>query len=81
MCSSADQKARLEQVLAELTGQRVQLEFELLEDEPGANVAGPPRAMTPLKRLAQVAQHAMVRRAGDLFGAQPVRVDEPPSSR
>jgi len=74
-CDRADQKARFERALAEVTGQRVQAEFVLLEEEAGDGGVEPPRAVTPQQRLMQVRENPMIRRAEDLFGASPARVD------
>jgi len=80
-CEQPEQKARFEQVLADLTGQRVSLEFAILNDEV-AGAPGPSRpSLPPHQRLLQAAQHPMVRRAAELLGARPVRVDEPPADK
>ena len=77
-CEQPEHKARFEQVLAELTGQRVGLEFAIQKDEE----AGTTRpVLPPHQRLHQAAQHPMVRRAAELLGARPVRVDEPPAAQ
>jgi DNA polymerase-3 subunit gamma/tau len=76
-CERPDQKARLEQILAGVTGKRIVLEFRMQEEKPAASQApASARAATPLQRLMQVSQHAMVQRAAELFGANAVRVDE-----
>ncbi len=80
-CEQPEQKARFEQVLAELTGQPVRLEFAILNDEEsGSQGAGRP-TLAPHQRLLQAAQHPMVRRAAELLGARPVRVDDPPAKK
>ncbi|MCR4411982.1 MAG: DNA polymerase III subunit gamma/tau [Thermoguttaceae bacterium] len=78
VCERPEQKAKFEQALAELTGQRITVEFTLLEDAPAASEKATPRVVPPHQRMLQVAQHPMVRRAAELFGARPVRVDDPP---
>jgi hypothetical protein len=76
----AQNAARFEQALAELTGQTIRVEFALLEETPeAATPAEPVRVVTPHQRLMEVSEHPMIRRAGELFGAQPVRVDDPPA--
>ncbi len=71
--------AAFEEALREVTGQAIRVEFELMEESPGAAPAPEPvRAVLPHQRLMEVANHPMVRRASELFGAQPVRVDDPP---
>jgi hypothetical protein len=79
-CERPEQKARFEQALADLTGEQVQLEFTLLEEEETASEEPPPllRPLTQQQRIMQVSQHAMIRRATELFGAQPLRVEDPP---
>ncbi len=81
-CERPDQVARFEKALAEVTGRPTRVRFTLDE---GGTVASQPAAKTPEpaaphQRLAEVAEHPMVRRAGELFGAQPTRVDDPPKS-
>jgi hypothetical protein len=55
------------------------VEFDLLEEAPSASPAPEPvRIVSPQQRLMEVANHPLVRRATELFGAQPLRVDDPP---
>ena len=80
-CERPEHVARFQQALAEVTGQEVRVEFRVQEAPGGAAAAAPPsRPVSPHQRLTEVAQHPMIRRASELFGAQPVRVDEPPES-
>ena len=59
-----------------MTGQRVAVEFTLTE-EPAAVAEAVARAgRSPHQRLLEVAKHPMVHRAAELFGAQPLRVEE-----
>jgi DNA polymerase-3 subunit gamma/tau len=75
-CERPDQVARFEQALGEVTGQPIRVEFALAEESP--NETQPQaRAMPAHQRLLEAAKHPLVRRAGELFGAQPVRVDPP----
>lgn len=77
----AQNAARFEQALEQLVGQPIRVEFVLSEEALEAEKpAEPVRVINPHQRLAEVSQHAMVRRAAELFGAQPIRVDEPPAS-
>jgi DNA polymerase-3 subunit gamma/tau len=79
VCERPEQKARFEQILAELTGNRIAVEFQVVPDEAApAAPSSSAKAVLPMQRLMQISQHAMVRRAAELFGANPVRVDEPP---
>ncbi len=78
-CERPEQKARFEQALADLTGERVQLDFTLLEEEETRSEEPPLlRPVSQQQRIMQVSQHAMLRRAAELFGAQPLRVEDPP---
>ena len=78
-CQRPEQVARFEQALADVTGQTVRVEF-LLSAE-GANgqeaVAPAPRPVPLHQRLMEVQRHPMIRRAGELFGAHPVSMDDP----
>jgi DNA polymerase-3 subunit gamma/tau len=76
-CQRPEQLAKFERALAEVTGQTVRVEFDVAEapaavQEPVAS----PRTASPHQRLLEAARHPLVRRAAELFGAQPVRVDE-----
>lgn len=81
VCERPDQRVRFEQALADLTGGPVRVEFDVLQEEqtPRGQSGGPSRGVTPQQRMAQAAQHPMIRRAAELFGAHPVRIDEPPA--
>jgi len=80
--------AEFERVLAELTGQSVQVQFDLLDEEPGSAPQAPPsrpvsapQAAAPNpRRGAELAEHPLVKRAGELFGARLVRHEEPGSN-
>ena len=75
-CERPDQVARFEQALGDVTGQPIRVEFALADDSP--NETQPQARVIPAhQRLLEAAKHPLVRRAGELFGAQPVRVDPP----
>ena len=79
-CERPEQVARFEQALAEVTGQRVRVEFAISVDRPDESQSvAPARAVPPHQRLLEAMKHPLVQRAGELFGAQPMRVDEPSS--
>ena len=79
MCERPDSTARLKQVLAELTGQAVGIDFRVIGgDESAVERTAPSRPASPRQRLIEIAEHPMVRRAHDLFGAEPTRVIDPP---
>jgi DNA polymerase-3 subunit gamma/tau len=69
------QVQQFERALLEVTGERVALEFILAEDAADAEPAR--RPILPQQRLQEVAKHPLVSRAGELFGAQPLWVEEP----
>ena len=78
-CERPEQLAELERAVAEAAGQPLRLEFDLLPEE---KVAAPKKAssrpsLEQRQRAAATAEHPMVRRAVELFGAEVVRVDEP----
>jgi len=77
ICEDPANRAKFEQALAEVTGQRVQLEFEAINGDGGGGIKPPERPKTVLQRRAEVAEHPMIRRAVELFGAFPERIDEP----
>ena len=79
-CERSEHLARFQQELANLTGEQVRLEFKLVEEESTGG-GQPARAVSPHQRLMQLAEHPMVRRAEELFGAEPTRVDRPPDRK
>ncbi len=80
-CEQPEQKAKFEEVLADLTGQPVSVEFALLNEEAAGDRGATRPTLPPHQRLLQAAQHPMVRRASELLGARPVRVDDPPEEK
>jgi DNA polymerase-3 subunit gamma/tau len=79
-CERPEQVARFQQALAEVTGQRVSVEFTLATVESGQQEASVAtgRGVSPHQRLLEAVRHPLVQRASELFGAQPVRVDDSP---
>lgn len=79
-CQRAEQVARFERALSEVAGARVRVEFALDESAPVVDTpaARPP---SPQQRMKEVLANPMVRRATELFGAQPTRVDGPAPTR
>jgi DNA polymerase III subunit gamma/tau len=79
-CQRPDNLNRFEQALADVTGHPVRVEFKVHEDTAGqaASTATPERTISPHQRLLEMMKHPLIQRAGELFGAQPIRVDEPP---
>ena len=82
VCEQPDQLAKFEKALADATGQRVRLEFSVGEEEPDeAEIASPARTISPQQRIAEITKHPMIHRAGELFDAHPIRVDDPPEEK
>jgi DNA polymerase-3 subunit gamma/tau len=77
-CEQPLQRGKLEQALAEVVGETVRLEFELVEDE--ASAARPERAPSRREMQAEVMGRPFVRRAMELFDAPECRVDPPDAS-
>ncbi len=77
-CERPDQVARFEKALAEITGQRVRIGFEVDEASGGADSAPKPqKPASPHQRVLQVMDNPMIRQAGELFGAEPTDVEDP----
>jgi len=76
-CQRPEQVLRFEQALKDVTGQTVRVEFKLLEATPQATGGETPArpVVSPQQRLMEAASHPLVRRASELFGAQPTQVD------
>jgi DNA polymerase-3 subunit gamma/tau len=79
-CERPEQANRFEQALREVTGQPIRVEFALTAEAPGQSELSAPtaRVASPHQRLLDVVEHPLVQRAAELFGAQPIRVDDPP---
>jgi DNA polymerase-3 subunit gamma/tau len=77
-CQRPEQVLRFEQALKDVTGQAIRVEFKLLEVSPQAASAEMPArpVVSPHQRLMEAASHPLVRRASELFGAQPTMVEE-----
>jgi len=79
VCQRSDNTNRLRAALAEVTGQSVDIEFQVDQKAPPEAVtSGPPSQVpTSRQRLAEMAGHPLVRRAAELFGAEATQVTEP----
>ena len=77
-CQRPEQVLRFEQALKGVTGQAMRVEVKRPESAPqSATAEAPARAVvSPHQRLMEAANHPLVRRASELFGAQPTAVDE-----
>ena len=81
-CERPENVTKLEQALARSTGGRMRVEFGLLPDGRDSTEAQTARrTVTPQQRLLEKAEHPLVRRAVELFGGFPVKVEEPDRSR
>jgi len=76
-CERPEQVARFEKALAEVTGQKIRVEFAIAAEGP-SELEPPVKAVSSHQRMLEVMKNPLVHRAGELFGAQPVRVDDPP---
>ncbi len=82
-CERPEQAARFERALAEVAGRPIRVEFKVRQDssddpEPDRP---PAKVVSSYQRMTEIANHPMVHRAGELFGAQPIRVDDPPKQK
>jgi hypothetical protein len=75
-CERPPQRAALERALAQVAGRPVGVEFRTIDDEPASDAAAPGPAPAR-QRMAEMAEHPLVRRASELFGARVVRVEDP----
>jgi DNA polymerase-3 subunit gamma/tau len=76
-CERPDQLAKLQSALTTVTGQRVQVEFSLIEDEAGQAAREEPRRATSQRQLQQkYAQHPFVAKALEQFRSEIKNVEE-----
>jgi DNA polymerase III subunit gamma/tau len=80
ICEQPGNLADFEKALIRVVGQRVRVSFEV-EDAPAVPREKKPAAqvVSPQQRLAEITKHPMIRRAGELFGATPTEVIDPPN--
>jgi len=79
ICERPDQVTKFQQALREVTGESIQVQFALMEEGNAEDAPSPPpRTVSPQQRIMEVSGHPMIRRAGELFDAKPIRVDDPP---
>ena len=78
-CEQPNNLTKLQQLASEFAGHAVGIECQI---DPNASPAGgedqPRKIVSPAQRLTEVAEHPLVQRAVELFGAEPTRVNEPP---
>ena len=77
-CQRPEQVLVFEQALKEVTGQTIRVDFKLWEASPQVTGAETPArpVVSPHQRLMEAANHPLVRRASELFGAQPTTVED-----
>jgi DNA polymerase-3 subunit gamma/tau len=88
-CERAEQLSKLERALETVCGQKVRVEFNVLDDAisvggsagelAGGTIPPKPKFATARERLKEKSDHPLVRRAVELFDAQPIRLEEPES--
>ncbi len=77
-CERPEQVARFQQVLAEITGRQIRLEFIVNAGEAGPGGSAKPDKIPPQHQLiAEIIKHPLVQRATELFGANPTHVEPP----
>jgi len=78
-CERPEQVAKFEQSLAEVTGQRIRVEFALAsgDSEPAAAQAPAAKVVSPHVRKMEMSQHPLIQRATELFGAEVMDVIPP----
>ena len=75
-CQRPDQVTRLERALRDVTGQAIRIDFKLHEaasPTTGTQMSSGRPAVSPHQKLMEAAGHPLVKRASELFGAQPTR--------
>ncbi len=68
-CEKPDRKARIEQALQQVTGQRIQVDFEVRRDESSDTARQQP-PQSQQQRRREFAKHPFVKQAIDLFEAE-----------
>jgi len=84
-CERAEQVTKLEKALEAVCGQKVRVEFTVIDGGPGEGgpnggstaMSAKAKLPTARDRLNEKAEHPLVRRAIELFEARPVRVEGP----
>lgn len=82
VCEREGNLARFRETLARLTGEEVRIDFMIEESPETAPGASPPPATarrpggpTPQQQLREIQSHPMIKKAEELFGAEPIRVE------
>ena len=77
-CERPDRKDRIEFLLAEITGQKVHIQFQMLPEE--AATTPKPATKTNRQKKRDLEQEPLVRQAMDIFDAEMIRVETEPGS-
>ncbi len=75
ICERAENIARFEQALLQIVGRPIRVEFAVAEAAP-ARLESPQKSLPMRSQLQEAAGNPFVRRASELFDAQPVRVED-----
>ncbi|MCA9613839.1 MAG: hypothetical protein KC586_13880 [Myxococcales bacterium] len=75
-CEKPERKARIEQALQQVTGQRIHVDFEVRRDEGNAPSRPQPRPSLR-QRMRDFEKHPLVKQAIDMFEAEITRIEEP----
>ncbi|MBN2218474.1 MAG: hypothetical protein JW719_13950, partial [Pirellulales bacterium] len=79
VCERPENANRLRTALAEVVGRRVDIEFQIAHSsaDDAKKSGSPSQVPATRRRVAEVAEHPLVRRAAELFGAEATQVTEP----
>ena len=75
-CEKPERKAKIEQALQQVTGQRIHVDFEVRRDEGNAPTRPQPRPSLR-QRMRDFEKHPLVKQAIDMFEAEITRIEEP----
>ncbi len=76
-CERPERKQSLESALRQVTGQKVVLSFELIEEQAAPPAQSTSVAQNSRQRAREVEQHPLIQKAAEVFDAEIVRVDAP----
>jgi DNA polymerase-3 subunit gamma/tau len=74
-CERPEQVSKLQRAVEGVSGEKVRIEFTLLDEPVEATPTAPVRQVSSRQLIAEKSQHPLVRRAIELFDATPIRVD------
>ena len=80
VCERAEQLGKFELALQRITGQRIRIEFTVDDGQPEGPAAAP-RPVSQQQRIMEAMHQPLVRRAAELFGAQPIKVEDTTCSK